>query len=124
MDPGLTDRKGEMQTAGAADCPSSPSVLYKSDMRVLLDKTRNMTLTLLEGVYSGRFNKCEIREMKQEFDNIARSSAARAGAADAPPPDTIDSRMMKDLLVRGSSSSTAPNDVELQQTLLAFDALG
>ena len=118
------DRKGEMQTAGAADVTRSPSVMHTSDMRVLLDKTRTMTLTQLEVVYGGRFNKGEIREMKQEFDNIAKSSAARAGAADGPPLDTIDSRMMRDLLVRGSSSSTAPNDVELQKTLVAFDALG
>jgi hypothetical protein len=117
------DSNGEMQTMGAADLLSSPSVLNKCDMRVLLDKTRTMTLTQLEVAYSGRFNKNEIREMKQEFDNIARSSAARSGAADAQPPDTIDSRNMRDLLVRGSSSSTAPNDVELQRAFAAFDAI-
>ena len=62
-------------------------VMQTSNMNVLMEKTRNMTLSQLEALYSGRFHEGEIREMKQEFDNIAKASAERAGAEIAPPPD-------------------------------------
>jgi hypothetical protein len=97
-------------------------VMQTSNMNVLMEKTRNMTLSQLEALYSGRFHEGEIREMKQEFDNIAKASAERAGSEIAPPPDCIDSKMLQNLLIRGSSLPTPPDTVTMQKALTVFAA--
>ena len=90
-------------------------VRQTSNVSDLLEQAKNMSLLELESLFRGRFAKGEVREMKQEFDNIIRSSSTSPFKEEnLIPPECITSDMLEDLLIRGTMLAIRfhPNDIQ------------
>lgn len=126
---------GDVNQFHALDCEPArnfrttqpENVRQATSMNILLQETCNLSLSGLETYYFKRFHVGEIREMKQEFDNMCKATVerhrmavtARENPGSMPEAPCMNSTMLEDLITRfeAHSSSSVVDSTSVQKTL-------
>lgn len=96
--------------AAASACTAVQVVNQGSRTQDLLHATRQMTLKELETYFAERFHEGEVKEMKHEFDTMARASHERSvqaldSAGMCPGASFLAAGQLEDLVLRIEATS-------------------
>jgi hypothetical protein len=116
---------GNSRTAAPVDA-TPPQQL--ADMLELREATQGLSLAQLEARYKGRFHDGDIKEMKHEFENMARASQDRSrmgldagGEAHAHPGASfLAASHLEELVVRIERTSSRQVDTAAVQKYLVM----